>query len=88
MFHVKQRLSRACERVAGNTGFWGRPSARDTEMATVTSRLDARREPAFAGERLPWRGEVELVFGEPIQFAWDTDHLVATQQLEAAVAAL
>jgi long-chain acyl-CoA synthetase len=52
------------------------------------SRLDARREPAFAGERLPWRGEVELVFGEPIQFAWDTDHLVATQQLEAAVAAL
>jgi long-chain acyl-CoA synthetase len=52
------------------------------------SRLDARRESAFAGERLPWRGEVELVFGEPIQFAWDTDHLVATQQLEAAVAAL
>jgi hypothetical protein len=31
---------------------------------------------------------VELVFGDPIQFAWDTDHLVATQQLEAAVAAL
>ena len=55
---------------------------------TRMSRLDARREPAFAGERLPWRGEVELVFGEPIRFAWDTDHLVATQQLEAAVAAL
>jgi long-chain acyl-CoA synthetase len=55
---------------------------------TRMSRLDARREPAFAGERLPWRGEVELVFGEPIHFAWDTDHLVATQQLEAAVAAL
>lgn len=52
------------------------------------SRLDARRDPAFAGQRLPWRGEVELVFGDPIQFAWDTDHLVATQQLEAAVAAL
>jgi 1-acyl-sn-glycerol-3-phosphate acyltransferase len=52
------------------------------------SRLDARREPAFAGRRLPWRGEVELVFGDPIQFAWDTDHLVATQQLEAAVEAL
>ena len=52
------------------------------------SRLDARREPAFANQRLPWRGEVELVFGDPIQFAWDTDHLVATQQLEAAVAAL
>jgi long-chain acyl-CoA synthetase len=52
------------------------------------SRLDARRDPAFADQRLPWRGEVELVFGDPIQFAWDTDHLVATQQLEAAVAAL
>jgi long-chain acyl-CoA synthetase len=52
------------------------------------SRVDARRDPAFAGQRLPWRGEVELVFGDPIHFAWDTDHLVATQQLEAAVAAL
>jgi long-chain acyl-CoA synthetase len=52
------------------------------------SRLDARREEGFAGQRLPWRGEVELVFGDPIEFAWDTDHLVATQQLEAAVAAL
>ena len=52
------------------------------------SRMDARRDPAFAGQRLPWRGEVELVFGEPIHFAWDTDHLVATQRLEAAVAAL
>ncbi|MEP7040978.1 MAG: AMP-binding protein [Chloroflexota bacterium] len=35
-----------------------------------------------------WRGQVELVFGEPIHFAWDIDHLVATQQIEAAVAAL
>ena len=52
------------------------------------SRLDARRDPAFADQHLPWRGEVELVFGDPIHFAWDTDHLVATQQLEAAVAAL
>jgi long-chain acyl-CoA synthetase len=52
------------------------------------SRLDARRDPAFAGQRLRWRGEVELVFGDPITFAWDTDHLVATQQLEAAVASL
>ena len=55
---------------------------------TRMSRLDARREPALAGGRLPWRGEVELVFGDPIHFAWDTDHLAATQQLEAAVAAL
>ena len=44
--------------------------------------------PCFRGQRLPWRGEVELVFGDPIHFAWDTDHLVATQRLEAAVAAL
>jgi hypothetical protein len=55
---------------------------------TRMSRLDARRDPAFARERLPWRGDVELVFGDPIHFAWDTDHLVATQRLEAAVAAL
>ena len=55
---------------------------------TRMSRVDARREPAFAGMRLPWRGEVELVFGEPIHFAWDTDHVVATEQLEAAVEAL
>ena len=52
------------------------------------SRLDARREPALAAKRLPWRGEVELVFGEPIHFAWDTDHIAATERLEAAVAAL
>jgi len=52
------------------------------------SRLDARREPAPAGKRLPWRGDVELVFGDPIQFAWDTDHIAATERLEAAVAAL
>jgi long-chain acyl-CoA synthetase len=52
------------------------------------SRLDARREPQLAGQRLPWRGEVELVFGDPIHFAWDTNHSVATERLEAAVEAL
>ena len=52
------------------------------------SRLDARKEHTFEGKRLPWRGEVELVFGEPIHFAWDTDHLAATARIEAAVAAL
>ena len=35
-----------------------------------------------------WRGDVELVFGDPIYFAWDTDHIAATQRIEAAVAAL
>ncbi len=49
---------------------------------TRMSRLDAR-VPGY-----PWRGEVELVFGEPIHFAWDTDHAIATQRLEEAVAAL
>jgi long-chain acyl-CoA synthetase len=52
------------------------------------SRIDARHEPALAGKRLPWRGDVELVFGDPIHFDWDTDHAVATERLEAAVAAL
>jgi 1-acyl-sn-glycerol-3-phosphate acyltransferase len=62
------------------------------------SRLDLRR-----GERVngivaaesngnrashPWRGEVELVFGDPIRFAWDTDHQAATDRVESAVAAL
>jgi long-chain acyl-CoA synthetase len=62
------------------------------------SRLDLRRgERQAAGAdtngngvhpRHPWRGEVELVFGDPIHFAWGTDHEAATEQLELAVAAL
>ena len=52
---------------------------------TRYSRFDAQ---APAGAARSWRGEVELLFGDPIQFAWDTDHAVATQRLEAAVAAL
>jgi long-chain acyl-CoA synthetase len=52
------------------------------------SRMDARRDPALADARLPWRGEVELVFGEPIHFGWDTDHAIATDRLQAAVEAL
>jgi long-chain acyl-CoA synthetase len=36
----------------------------------------------------PWRGEVELVFGDPIRFAWGTDHQAATERVEQAVAAL
>jgi hypothetical protein len=35
-----------------------------------------------------WRGEVELIFGDPIHFAWDADHAAATARLEAAVTAL
>jgi len=46
------------------------------------SRLDA------ATPGLPWRGEVELVFGEPIHFAWDADYAAATDRLETAVSAL
>jgi long-chain acyl-CoA synthetase len=36
----------------------------------------------------PLRGSVEVVFGDPITFASDTDPSVATRRLEAAVAAL
>jgi long-chain acyl-CoA synthetase len=50
------------------------------------SRLDAGT--ATAGRRRGWRGDVEIVFGQPIHFPWGTDHEAATQQLEAAVAAL
>ncbi|MGZ8562539.1 MAG: AMP-binding protein [Candidatus Limnocylindria bacterium] len=49
------------------------------------SRFDAG---APRGTPRSWRGDVELVFGDPIHFAWDTDHAVATERLEAAVAAL
>jgi long-chain acyl-CoA synthetase len=60
------------------------------------SRLDLRRGERGTGivaadgngKSHPWRGEVELVFGDPIRFAWDTDHQVATDRVEQAVAAL
>ena len=41
-------------------------------------------------DRIGWplRGDVEVVFGDPITFASGTDPNVATQRLEAAVAAL
>jgi long-chain acyl-CoA synthetase len=59
----------------------------------VPMRLKVRRYSRFDADAprdapRSWRGEVELVFGDPIQFAWDTDHAVATERLEAAVAAL
>ena len=44
------------------------------------SRLDARGA--------PWRGDVELVFGEPIRFDADADPVAATTRLEDAVRAL
>jgi hypothetical protein len=52
------------------------------------SRIDSRGELPADGRRHPWRGEVELAFGAPIHFAWDTDHAAATATLEEAVAAL
>jgi long-chain acyl-CoA synthetase len=59
----------------------------------VPMRLKVLRYSRFdsgAPPRAPrtWRGQVELVYGEPIHFAWDTDHTVATQRLQAAVEAL
>lgn len=61
--------------------------------SVVPMRLKVQRYSRFdagAPRQAPrsWRGQVELVFGEPIHFAWDTDHTVATQRLEAAVEAL
>jgi long-chain acyl-CoA synthetase len=62
------------------------------------SRLDLRRDERHNGDAAsngngkrsshPWRGEVELVFGDPIHFAWGTDHEAATERIEKAVAAL
>ena len=52
------------------------------------SRLDDRTRNAADGRRLPWRGHVQLVVGPPIRFAAGVDHVAATEQLEAAVAAL
>ena len=40
------------------------------------------------GPRTSPRGDVEVVFGEPIYFPAGTDHLEATASLEAAVEAL
>ncbi len=59
----------------------------------VPMRLKVTRYSRFDADAPPdaprsWRGDVELVFGDPIHFAWDTDHAVATERLEAAVAAL
>jgi long-chain acyl-CoA synthetase len=36
----------------------------------------------------PWRGDVEVVFGEPIRFDSDADYQLATKRLEQAVASL
>ena len=59
----------------------------------VPMRLKVRRYSRFdsqapANAPRSWRGDVELIYGEPIDFAWDTDHAVATRRLEAAVEAL
>jgi long-chain acyl-CoA synthetase len=59
----------------------------------VPMRLKVHRYSRFDSEApqdapRSWRGKVELVFGDPIHFAWDTDHTVATERLEVAVEAL
>ena len=50
------------------------------------SRLDAGAD--SDGKPRPWRGDVEIVFGAPIQFPWGTPHDEATRAIEQAVAAL
>jgi long-chain acyl-CoA synthetase len=52
------------------------------------SRFDDGSRRDEDGRRLPWRGHVQLVIGAPIRFPAGTDHVAATEQLEAAVAAL
>lgn len=50
---------------------------------------EAAHQPALH-RRFRWgvRGDVEVVVGEPIVFAAETDFDVATQQIQAAVVAL
>lgn len=37
---------------------------------------------------IPWRGDLELIFGEPLRFGPDADPVEATEQVRAAVEAL
>ena len=50
--------------------------------------LAGRVPPNLNGTKAAPRGEVEVVFGEPIWFPSDTDPAVATTRLEEALAAL
>jgi len=52
---------------------------------SVLDHLDRKWEPARSNG---WRGDVEVVFGEPIYFTAGTSPSEATAKLEAAVAAL
>jgi long-chain acyl-CoA synthetase len=54
----------------------------------VPMRIHIHTMSRWDGRGNPLRGDVELVFGDPIVFDSDTDPLVATEQLERAVAAL
>ena len=46
------------------------------------SRMDMK------GPAIPWRGDLELVFGKPMRFGPDADPTEATEQVRAAVEAL
>jgi hypothetical protein len=37
---------------------------------------------------VPWRGDLEIVFGKPLRFAPDVDPVEATEQVRSAVEAL
>jgi len=37
---------------------------------------------------MPWRGDLEIVFGKPLRFGPDADPTEATEQVRAAVEAL
>lgn len=60
----------------------------DGATPVVPMRLKVRQMSIVDRIGWPLRGDVEVVFGDPIYFANDTDPQVATGRLEAAIAAL
>ncbi len=60
------------------------------KQLSIADGIELSRFTPNPAARLPWgvRGDVEVVFGRPIVFAAETDFTVATQQIQAAVAAL
>jgi long-chain acyl-CoA synthetase len=58
------------------------------QMSWVDAYWPGREPPNLNGTRAAPRGDVEVVFGEPIWFASDTDPAVATNRLEEALGAL
>jgi long-chain acyl-CoA synthetase len=58
------------------------------QMSWVDAYWPGRKRPNLNGTKAAPRGDVEVVFGEPIWFSSDTDPAVATTRLEEALGAL